>query len=81
MIKDTREPALRSRTCASPVVRVLGRIFAHGPGQHPVAELQQQLIGDPGCVGGAPWLDAPFAVKRVLFAQEEVFRRRGSGWA
>jgi hypothetical protein len=30
---------------------------------------------------GAPWLDAPFAVKRVLLAQEEVFRRRGSGWA
>jgi hypothetical protein len=35
MIKDTPEPALRSRTCASLLVHVLGQTFAHGQGATP----------------------------------------------
>ena len=32
---------------APTTVESLGQIFAHGPGRHLQAELQQQLIGDP----------------------------------
>jgi hypothetical protein len=57
-----------------------GRLH-HGQRVPPVKPATEPDQGNPRGVGGAPWLETAFAVQRELFAQEEVFRGQGRGWA